>query len=371
MAEQTPNEPTKPSLSESQIKPTQNPTLNPENKHPFNKLSQRIRSLNPFKPKMSEEELQEFVEKGEIYLQESQIQSQITDKLESWIASIKPGIEKRANGLGIDKNDIDNFSQELMFSFWQEMHDIRDPEKLAELKIKADLDAQGIQDEILKSQLETSINSTTSLSLLSLIDKKFSNQELTKIEQLLLDTFLVARQGAPNTGEYHYLGNKIIIPVLGANNLSAYNATLHHEFTHFAFDTLIPEGFDVRLHKMLDEENGEVNPEKKKTQALFLSLMTAINEACAHRAAKYFEGTDPYFEGYRHKVAPRIFKSAYKTVDEIAQGKTLEEFDQAAIQLYKNFVGQWSENLTMPQLHDAVKRTFSEEAPRLQTVVKI
>lgn len=105
--------------------------------------------------------------------------------------------------------------------------------------------------------------------------------------------------------------------------------------------------------KELDEE--ESLEEKDKIQETFFEILEGIDESLAYRAEKYYgKEIEPSFINYYRKIYPKFFKEIYTEIDNATEGKSLEEFDCFAKDLWEVLVSGWKEDLSEIELRKIV-----------------
>lgn len=342
MAEQTSNEPTKPILSK--------------------KFPNILRSINPLRALRTNTATQDavnFDEQAKLYLQEQIKVKEIREKLGAWESSIRPELEQRSINFGLNPHETSRIVSRMLISFEMELSSVRNPEEIKRLIANAKENIKYLpltltQKAILRMQEE--IESTTSLSLMDLISRKLDGN-ITDVERLKLKLF-IAKEGKVELGAHNPLDNENLnISLFGPQSMKEYSYTLHHEFTHLAFHALVPQAREKHMMERMLGQKDTYRP-----AVLFYQVVSAIDEACAHRATEILGNTrKPHFEGYSQKIKPKLFEQAYRVIEHVSVGKTLEEFDKVSIQLYRNFVSSWKEGSTEQDVLNAVY-SFKNEA---------
>lgn len=309
-------------------------------------------------------------ETEEALMEKFRIEFKIKEKLNQWLSLEKAQLEERSSHFGIDAEKAGKNIDDIMLSFSLELVRIQDNKEFAKIKKKARELFSKVRDPDAKLIFQSKLALLTQNSLLELISRKLDGN-VTDEEKDFLDGLSTADTGKTQFGTYDCSLKRIGLPLLNSADTKRYLIALHHEFTHFGLDHAVPDAVAIEDFANLTKlESGTEKVHSMKEDRLFAASVKMIDESIAHRAGAFFGGGEPYCETYEDRiVSSLLFRRVYKTIDSLAEGKTLGQFDEAATHLYKSFVDKWKENLTEADMHN-ITSSFIEDATKMTSPAK-
>lgn len=294
-------------------------------------------------------------------------QREIKEIVDAWLERIRVPAEERATHFGIERSETDRILDHIYIEMSGEFFVLNDPDVFDALKTQTGALLEKLHTHIKKhsdyDNLRAQTENMSLHSLFGLLVRKLK-AEATGQELHFLDIISHARYGSA-VGIHDTRLRRIEIRLLNAQRVENYDSTLMHELTHYGLNHTVPEALTNTIFEgSFFQESGE----RQKVGKLFFSLTFAVNESAAHRAERFNlneGGREPYYIGYRSQVSPKLFELVYRTISEVAIGKTLGEFDVAMVRLYRLVVGQWRPDLTIENVNQ-IAISFIQEAHQLK-----
>ena len=296
-------------------------------------------------------------------------ETELKEITEQWTDKIGFQLKERAKAYNLE-NSVEEIITNLKESISREGRAITNEEEIKKLKEKSIKTITNLLKGEEKEKLQDLTNQSLSSkrNFIDLLNRKLKGN-ITPEEKKLLDIFARPEniKKAKFLGDYDPSTQKIRISLLNSRSFKENTATAMHEFTHRALDTLLNKKvrdkkifFNIMQH-IMKEEKGEQKLISSKGEENFFKVMNGINEALAHRIGRYYgEKGEPHYGTYKDKTSPKIFKELYEQINDAAEDKSLQEFDQFAVRLYSSYANKWKENMTMQDLLKVVKETTEE-----------
>lgn len=294
-------------------------------------------------PQLSLEQLESLRTKGNL-------ESEIKNMLSDWVEKVSPEVANRLGHFGIDQTKTSRLMSKIMHSFRQEISEISNPEEVENIKEKTKKLLRTSDEETI-TQMQSNIDQLSDVTLLDLIKRKLTGN-INVEEKTLLSILGIAKTGGFGIRGTHdpLLGGEIKMVLLSPESLDNYLSILQHELTHYGLNKKVPQALNIRIAGKINRASGNSNPNINN----FVGVLSAIDESAAFRAQAYF-GTkvNPSYEAYANQISPEMFKLVHEIIVNLGEGKTLDQFDTAIINIYSTFALRYSQDLTQEQYSKA------------------
>jgi len=293
------------------------------------------------------------------FLELTGLEFKIKGAISEWKDRATEGLKERSSHFDISQDDVEQIMNDISMGFTSQINEIKTgSEKIEELKSGARPILEKVKDAGLREKLEASVNALSERTMLDLLSRKLEGN-ISKDEKNLLNILSHVESESALGSHDPLLPEKIRMNILNTNSLNDYITTLQHEFTHLALQKVVPEA-GARTTREIIGPGGTEN-ENTKALRMYDSLLLAINESIAHRAA-WFQGEErrPDIQAYRNKISPKLFREIFQQIDHMATDKTSEEFDRKAVEIYKTFAEKDKEDMTMSDVSSAMEEFIRE-----------